>query len=151
MSSVFNLPVCAMISGTALFPMCGMVGSFQLRCESHPIYYFHFHAVLTGQLSPWKRWHHEDASEMMFDDLVAKNNIDLPTNDIIFIKALIAGNPDSCLYALQGCYHSCPFHAVFSEPTTPRRNRFCLKLLQTRGTVLMLTSECLLHSGITHS
>lgn len=34
----------------------------------------------------------------MFDDLVAKNNIDLPENDILFVKALIAGDPGSCSY-----------------------------------------------------
>ncbi|KAF9651040.1 HD-domain/PDEase-like protein [Thelephora ganbajun] len=45
---------------------------------------------------PGKYWKHEDASEMMFDDLVVKNNIDLPENDIQFIKALIAGDPSSC-------------------------------------------------------
>ena len=149
MSNVFNLPVYAMISGTALFPMCGMAGSFQLHCGSHRIQYFHFRAVLTGQLSPGRHWHHEDASEMMFDDLVAKNNIDLPKNDIRFIKALIAGDPDSCSYALQGCYHLRPFHAIFSETTTPRRNRFCLTSLQTRGTVSTSTSEHPLHSRIT--
>ncbi|KAF9782073.1 hypothetical protein BJ322DRAFT_1074190 [Thelephora terrestris] len=45
---------------------------------------------------PGKRWKHENASEMMFDDLVAKNHIDLPNNDIQFIKALIAGDLSSC-------------------------------------------------------
>lgn len=39
---------------------------------------------------------------MMFDDLVAKNCIDLPENDTRFIKALIAGDPSSCSYAFQG-------------------------------------------------
>ena len=87
---------------------------------------------------------------MMFDDLVAKNNIDLPRNDIRFIKALIAGDPNSCLYVLQGCYHFHPFHGIFSETATPRRSRFYLKSLRTRGTVLTLTSEHLLCSRITH-
>lgn len=45
---------------------------------------------------PGKHWKHEDASEMMFDDLIVKNNIDLPENDVRFIKALIAGDPGRC-------------------------------------------------------
>lgn len=67
-----------------------------------------FPVSLTQQLSPGKHWHHEDASEMMFDDLVAKNNIDLPEKDIRFIKALIAGDPSNCSYAFRGYY---PFRA----------------------------------------
>lgn len=51
---------------------------------------------LTKPPSPGRQWKHEDASEMMFDDLVSKNNIDMPENDIRFIKALIAGDPGSC-------------------------------------------------------
>ena len=109
MSSVSNSPVCATISGTALFPMCGTAGSFRLRCGLHRVYYSQFGAFLTGQLSPGNHWHHEDASEMMFDDLVVKNNIDLPKSDIRFIKALIAGDPNSCMYAFQGCYISVCF------------------------------------------
>jgi len=60
---------------------------------------FKFPVFLTGQPSPGKHWKHEDASEMMFDDLVVKNRIDLPENDIRFIKALIAGDPNICGYA----------------------------------------------------
>ncbi|KIM78005.1 hypothetical protein PILCRDRAFT_608246 [Piloderma croceum F 1598] len=40
-----------------------------------------------------KRWKHEDASEMMFDDLIKKNGIQIPDEDAEFIKALIAGEP----------------------------------------------------------
>lgn len=45
---------------------------------------------------PGRQWKHEDASEMMFDDLVVKNDVDLTGNDIKFIKALISGDPSSC-------------------------------------------------------
>lgn len=51
------------------------------------------------------KWTHEMGSELMFDDLVAKNNIPLLEKDHKFIKALIAGeharvydNPFSCVY-----------------------------------------------------
>ncbi|KII96196.1 hypothetical protein PLICRDRAFT_151364 [Plicaturopsis crispa FD-325 SS-3] len=39
-----------------------------------------------------KKWKHEDASEMMFDDLVEKNGIDIDKQDADFVKALIAGD-----------------------------------------------------------
>jgi hypothetical protein len=45
---------------------------------------------------------------MMFDDLVAKNNIYLPENDIRFIKALITGNPGGC-----SCVYRFFAHSVF--------------------------------------
>jgi len=99
MLSVFNSPVSVTILGTALFPMCGTAGSFQLHCGLHRLHYSRFRIVLTEQLSPGKHWHHEDASEMMFDDLVTKNNIYLPKDDTRLIKALIAGDPDRCSYA----------------------------------------------------
>ena len=37
------------------------------------------------------KWSHEDASEMMFDDLVRSNGIDIDEDDINFIKDLIQG------------------------------------------------------------
>jgi hypothetical protein len=40
-----------------------------------------------------KKWKHEDASEMMFDDLVQKNKIEISKQDANFVKALIAGEP----------------------------------------------------------
>ncbi|KAI0317682.1 hypothetical protein OF83DRAFT_1120014 [Amylostereum chailletii] len=43
-----------------------------------------------------KQWQHEDASEMMFDDMVAKYEIDLEESDVRFIKALIAGDKARC-------------------------------------------------------
>ena len=46
---------------------------------------------ITG--SPGTKWAHEEASEMMFDDLIKKNDIKIPFKDTEFVKALIAGNP----------------------------------------------------------
>ena len=40
-----------------------------------------------------KNWKHEDASEMMFDDLVQKNKMEISKQDANFVKALIAGEP----------------------------------------------------------
>ncbi|KZT23172.1 HD-domain/PDEase-like protein [Neolentinus lepideus HHB14362 ss-1] len=45
---------------------------------------------------PGMKWQHEDASEMMFDYLVRDNNIDIPEEDVAFVKALIAGDPKRC-------------------------------------------------------
>ncbi|KAA1479101.1 HD-domain/PDEase-like protein [Dentipellis sp. KUC8613] len=41
-----------------------------------------------------KKWQHEDASEMMFDDMIKAYDLDIPPKDATFIKALIAGNPE---------------------------------------------------------
>jgi len=88
------------------------------------VHYSQFLVPLTKQLSPGKHWKHEDASAMMFDDLVAKNNIDLPESDILFIKSLIEGDPGSCLYAIQGGYPSSAFiqHPQGQQP--PRETVF---------------------------
>lgn len=40
---------------------------------------------------PLVRWTHEDASEMMFDDLVEQNGIQIDQDDINFVKDLIKG------------------------------------------------------------
>jgi hypothetical protein len=37
---------------------------------------------------------------MMFDDLVKKNDVDMPQEDIDFVKALIAGEPARCGYVV---------------------------------------------------
>ncbi|PFH47823.1 hypothetical protein AMATHDRAFT_6386 [Amanita thiersii Skay4041] len=42
------------------------------------------------------KWAHEHASEMMFDYLVTDNDIQIPDDDVRFIKALIAGDPRKC-------------------------------------------------------
>ena len=43
-----------------------------------------------------KNWQHEDASEMMFDDMVKAYELDVPSEDVEFIKALIAGDKARC-------------------------------------------------------
>ena len=43
--------------------------------------------------SPGIKWTHEDASEMMFNDLILKNDIRISEEDANFVKALIAGEP----------------------------------------------------------
>ncbi|KAI0062281.1 HD-domain/PDEase-like protein [Artomyces pyxidatus] len=43
-----------------------------------------------------KKWQHEDASEMMFDDMINKYKLDIPPADVLFIKALIAGDKMRC-------------------------------------------------------
>ncbi|KAJ4475018.1 HD-domain/PDEase-like protein [Lentinula aciculospora] len=45
---------------------------------------------------PEERWTHEEGSEMMLDYLVKEKEIDIPTDDVAFIKALIAGDPQKC-------------------------------------------------------
>lgn len=44
-------------------------------------------------ISPGSKWSHEDASELMFDDLVKDNDIDIEQDDVNFIKDLIKGEP----------------------------------------------------------
>lgn len=85
---------------------------------------FLFPVSLTKHLSPGVHWKHEDASEMMFDDLVAKNNIDLPENDIEFIKALIAGDPSSCSCVPQDFILSVFFMSNFQQQPPPRETIF---------------------------
>ena len=41
--------------------------------------------------SPDHTWTHEDASEMMFDELVKENNVPINQDDVNFIKDLIKG------------------------------------------------------------
>ena len=43
-----------------------------------------------------RNWQHEDASEMMFDDMMKEYNLDIPNKDVEFIKALIAGDKARC-------------------------------------------------------
>jgi hypothetical protein len=58
---------------------------------------------------------------MMFDDLVAKNHIDLPNNDTQFIKALIAGDLSSCSYVLEVVVHSVPSYDISRESQPPEK------------------------------
>ncbi|KAL0948970.1 hypothetical protein HGRIS_009072 [Hohenbuehelia grisea] len=45
---------------------------------------------------PGSTWTHEQGSEEMLDWLVADNKIDIPDDDLRFIKAMIAGEPSKC-------------------------------------------------------
>lgn len=67
---------------------------------------------------PGKKWKHEDASEMMFDDLVLKNNIDISLRDAKFVKALISGNSDRCRYVSR--FISANFAFTLSLVTLPK-------------------------------
>ena len=46
-----------------------------------------------SEFRPDSKWTHEDASEMMFDDLIRDNDIDISQDDVNFIKDLIKGAP----------------------------------------------------------
>jgi hypothetical protein len=48
-----------------------------------------------------RNWQHEDASELMFDDMMKEYNLDIPTQDVEFIKALIAGDGARCRSVLK--------------------------------------------------
>ncbi|KAI0285127.1 hypothetical protein BGY98DRAFT_947337 [Russula aff. rugulosa BPL654] len=52
-------------------------------------------ALKAGYL-PNGNWQHEDASEMMFDDMMKQYDMDIPRRDVEFIKALIAGDQARC-------------------------------------------------------
>ncbi|KAI0254175.1 hypothetical protein BJV78DRAFT_1185914 [Lactifluus subvellereus] len=53
-------------------------------------------ALAAGFLPKDKAWRHEDASEMMFDDMVEEYELDIPPAQVQFIKALIAGDGTRC-------------------------------------------------------
>ncbi|KAI0269351.1 hypothetical protein BC834DRAFT_865983 [Gloeopeniophorella convolvens] len=53
-------------------------------------------ALKAGFLPKDKDWQHEVASEMMFDDMMMKYNLNVPPEDVTFIKALIAGDHSRC-------------------------------------------------------
>lgn len=53
-------------------------------------------ALKAGFLPKDRNWQHEDASEMMFDDMMKQYDMDIPKQDVEFIKALIAGAQARC-------------------------------------------------------
>ncbi|KAI0002899.1 hypothetical protein BJV74DRAFT_813935 [Russula compacta] len=53
-------------------------------------------ALKAGFLPKHRNWQHEDASEMMLDDMMKEYNFDHPRQDVEFIKALIAGDWTRC-------------------------------------------------------
>lgn len=97
----------AMIWGTDLGHTCGITCSYQpfRACQC---FFLRFLISFTDTLCnlnincicsrhcpcvcrPDVQWTHEDASEMMFDDLVEQNGIQIAQDDINFIKDLIKG------------------------------------------------------------
>ncbi|KAG8831749.1 hypothetical protein FRC17_002632 [Serendipita sp. 399] len=67
----------------------------QLAGLLHDLGHGPFSHVFDGQFIPRARpgydWKHEDASELMFEAMLAENDIDLPKKDIEFVRDLIAG------------------------------------------------------------
>jgi hypothetical protein len=64
----------------------------------------HLHITIyriAGFLPKDRNWQHEDASELMFDDMMKEYNLDIPTQDVEFIKALIAGDGARCRSVLK--------------------------------------------------
>ncbi|KAE9388023.1 hypothetical protein BT96DRAFT_1004557 [Gymnopus androsaceus JB14] len=52
--------------------------------------------VFIPHVLPNSKWTHEEGSEMMLDFLIAQKKIAIPPKDVVFIKALIAGDHDRC-------------------------------------------------------
>ena len=83
---------------------CGMAYTFLVRCESRLLtvsyttepFTFPHHGRKAGFLPKDRDWRHEDASEMMFDDMMKQYDMNIPRQDVEFIKALIAGDQDRC-------------------------------------------------------
>ena len=79
---------------------CGITHTSLVRCESRPLYCIAEPFISAnrkaGFLSKDGNWQHEDASEMMFDDMMRQYDMDIPKQDVEFIKALIAGDQSRC-------------------------------------------------------
>ena len=77
-----------------------MAGSFLVPCESCLpkciVESFTSPNSKAGFLPKDRNWQHEDASEMMFDDMMKQYDLDIPKQDVEFIKALIAGDWTRC-------------------------------------------------------
>jgi hypothetical protein len=67
-----------------------------LACFSHIAVPLTFDNREEGFLPKNRNWKHEDASEMMFDDMMKEYELDFQTPDVEFIKALIAGDKARC-------------------------------------------------------
>lgn len=70
-----------------------------------------------GFLSKDKNWQHEDASEMMFDDMVEQYKLDsdIPPKDVQFIKALITGDGTRCRSAFIYSFLAPPYLSQCSD------------------------------------
>ena len=85
-----------MTSDMALGAMYGTPCSFRKLCKL--TIERHMRTRLTPAAHrPGKKWKHEDASEMMFDDLRKLPHVDISDKDATIIKALIAGDKDRCM------------------------------------------------------
>lgn len=77
-----------------------MAHTFLGRCESRFLMYTADPLTSAnrkaGFLPKDMNWQHEDASEMMFDDMMKQYEMDIPRQDVEFIKALIAGDQARC-------------------------------------------------------
>jgi hypothetical protein len=87
----------------------GMAHTFPVRCESCLLRYiaesFTSANRKAGFLPKDRNWQHEDASEMMFDDMMKQYDMDIPKQDVEFIKALIAGDQARCR-SVCNCVHA---------------------------------------------
>jgi hypothetical protein len=68
-----------------------------------------------------QEWRHEDGSEMMLDYLVKDNDIHIAEEDLVFIKALIAGDPKRCRYAFYLCVATGSNHLISTYPSQPEK------------------------------
>lgn len=126
----------------ALGAMCGMAHTFlvhrklYIHCKAEPFTSGNREA---GFLPKDKEWRHEDASVMMFDDMIKQYDLDIPPDEVQFIKALIAGEDGEgfrCRSAF--CSSSGSSHVYLCAVT---RSRSCSRSLLTRGTASMWTSK----------
>lgn len=97
---VSNWPAFVMTLATDHGATRGTAHTFLVRCESCLLRYIAESLTSAnrkaGFLPKDKNWQHEDASEMMFDDMMKQYDMDIPKQDVEFIKALIAGDQARC-------------------------------------------------------
>ena len=92
-------PAFVMTLGTDHGATRGMADTFLVPCEScflKSIAESFTSANRKAGYLPNGNWQHEDASEMMFDDMMKQYDMDIPRRDVEFIKALIAGDQARC-------------------------------------------------------
>jgi len=71
--------------------MSGILTSSRKFCVCPSLFTY---LVSDIQVRSGEEWSHEDASEMMFDDLINHYRIDIPQEDVSFVKDLIKGYPN---------------------------------------------------------
>ena len=95
------------------------------------------HAPYTRVNRPNKKWKHEHASEMMFDDMVETYQLDITPEEVTIVKALIAGDKERCPYVPRA------FRCAYMLTQTidwARRCRSCSRSWRTSATALTWTS-----------